>query len=209
MWRRHLSPRLQIPLINADRLLLAILPEPGSDGFLPEWAAALRDGDASWLAIAQRGVQSFIGHALAEKAPFALETVFSDWRVQPDGSVASKIDLIRELQTAGYFVLLIFVGLTSEALSSSRVATRVGSGGHAVPDEKLRQRFPRTQRAISQARAVADATILVDNSLSEDRAFTVCLVQYGETVSYDIRRAALTVPRAISRWLDIIAPPAG
>ena len=28
MWRRHLSARLRIPLINADRMMLAVLPEP-------------------------------------------------------------------------------------------------------------------------------------------------------------------------------------
>ncbi len=34
MWRKVLSDRLQIPLINADRMMLSILPETGSDGAL-------------------------------------------------------------------------------------------------------------------------------------------------------------------------------
>lgn len=40
MWRQHLSPYLQIPLINADRMMLSVLPEP--DGaFLPDWAVEI------------------------------------------------------------------------------------------------------------------------------------------------------------------------
>jgi hypothetical protein len=33
-----LSNRLRIPLVNADRMMLSVLPEPGSDGALEEWA---------------------------------------------------------------------------------------------------------------------------------------------------------------------------
>lgn len=34
MWKKHLSDRLQIPLINADRMMVSILPEANRDGFL-------------------------------------------------------------------------------------------------------------------------------------------------------------------------------
>ncbi|MDT0510170.1 hypothetical protein [Novosphingobium sp. MMS21-SN21R] len=55
------------------------------------------------------------------KVPFAMETVFSYWEEQPDGTVLSKIDLIEDMQRAGYFVLLFFVGLTNSELSILRV----------------------------------------------------------------------------------------
>jgi predicted ABC-type ATPase len=32
MWRKHLSPRIRIPLVNADRMMLAVLPEPDRRG---------------------------------------------------------------------------------------------------------------------------------------------------------------------------------
>lgn len=47
MWRKRLSGQLQIPLINADRMMLSILPEPNSDGALDPRAQALRDSDQS------------------------------------------------------------------------------------------------------------------------------------------------------------------
>ena len=162
MWRRHLSAKLQIPLINADRMMLAVLPEPDSRGRLVQWAAKLRDADPSWMRVAQKGVEAFVAHAIANKAPFAMETVFSYWRERPDGTIDSKIQLIEQMQKEGYFVLLCFVGLANASLSVARVRTRVARGGHDVPLQKLLDRFPRTRRAIRDAAVVADATILLD-----------------------------------------------
>ena len=141
MWRKRLSSQFQIPLINADRMMLSILPEPGSDGALDDWAQSLRDTDENWMKVAQDGVQAFVGHAMRAKVPFAMETVFSYWEEQPDGSVLSKIDLINDMQLAGYFVLLFFVGLTNVELSILRVQTRVAENGHDVPVDRLLKRF--------------------------------------------------------------------
>jgi len=206
MWRKRLSGQLQIPLINADRMMLSILPEPGSDGALDEWAQLLRDTDESWMRVAQDGVQAFVGHAMRAKVPFAMETVFSYWEEQPDGTVLSKIDLIEDMQRAGYFVLLFFVGLTNAELSILRVQTRVAEHGHDVPMERLLTRFPKTQRAIAAASKVADAAIFTDNSRDLKRAFTVCRVQLGESELYDLRAGPASVPPAIAEWLEIVAP---
>lgn len=206
MWRKRLSGQLQIPLINADRMMLSILPEPGSDGALDEWAQSLRDTDESWMKVAQDGVQAFVGHAMRAKVPFAMETVFSYWEEQPDGSVLSKIDLIEDMQRAGYFVLLFFVGLTNVELSILRVQTRVAEHGHDVPTERLMKRFPKTQRAIAAAAKVADAAIFTDNSRDIKQAFTVCRVQLGDRELYDLRQGPASVPPAIAQWLGVVAP---
>src|SRR5262249_4320163 len=92
------------------------------------------------------------GHAMQAKVPFSMETVFSYWEEQPDGSVHSKLDLIRDMQMAGYFVLLLFVGLTNVELSILLVQTRVAKHGHGVEEKRLRRRFPKTQRAIREAK---------------------------------------------------------
>lgn len=205
MWRKHLSDRLQMPLINADRMMLSILPEPDRDGYLIEWAARLRDENDSWMRLAQRGVEAFVAQAMAEGVAFAMETVFSHWKQRVDGSFESKIDRIRELQEAGYFVLLCFVGLADVQVSMGRVLTRVAEGGHAVPEGKLLDRFPRTQAAVAAAIPVADAAILTDNSLDKDRAFGVCRIEVGEEVVYDIRDSGTADP-AIRKWLDVVSP---
>lgn len=203
MWYAHLADKFQLPLINADRMMMSILPERQP---LPAWAANLRDKDEDWMGVAQKGVQSFVAQAIAQQVPFATETVFSYWEPLKDGTYASKIDMIRDLQTAGYFVLLFFVGLGHVSLSIARVATRKAYGGHDVARKKLEDRFPRTQRAISAALAVADAAILADNSRSEKQAFTVIRVQAGSEVMFDIR-ASHSPPPIISAWMDIVCSP--
>ncbi|MGO4567583.1 zeta toxin family protein [Rhizobium sp. 2YAF20] len=206
MWRKTLAGQLRIPLINADRMMLSILPEPNSEGALADWALDLRDNDRNWMLVAQQGVQAFVGHAMQAQVPFAMETVFSHWKEHEDGSIESKVDLIRDIQAAGYFVLLFFVGLTDTDLSILRVRTRVAEHGHAVDETKLRERFPRTQKAIRQALDIADASVLVDNSRDEKRAFSVCVVRrQGETL-FDIRNSERTAPSGIAKWLDIVCP---
>ena len=206
MWRRSLADVLQMPLINADRMMLSILPEAGEGGHLVPWAARLRDTDRNWMRVAQQGVQAFIGQAMGAKVPFATETVFSYWEPRPDGTVASKIELIGQLKAAGYFVLLLFVGLNDVVTSILRVRTRVLDGGHGIDEATLRARFPRTQRAISAAVGVADASILTDNSRVPTQAFTVCRVQLASRVLFDIRDGQTLAPGPILSWLDQVCP---
>jgi predicted ABC-type ATPase len=128
-WYQHVADDLKIPLVNADRLILSILPEPDTAGHLRPWAQDLRDHNGSWMLIGQQGVQAFIGAAMTQKVPFAFETVFSHWRKLPNGRHESKIEIIRDLQQAGYFVLLIFVGLSSAELS--RPGAHAGDEGRS------------------------------------------------------------------------------
>lgn len=205
MWRKHLSPKLRIPLVNADRMMLSVLPEPSRVGFLPDWAANLRDTDQSWMRVAQKGVEAFVAQAISQRVPFAMETVFSHWKEENDGSVDSKIKLIKQMQDNGYFVLLMFVGLSNAGLSIGRVSTRVATGGHDVDVDKLLARFPRTQKAIRHAVPIADAAILSDNSLEEDQAFSVCRIQLKDEEVFDVRSDGAP-PKAITEWLNIVSP---
>jgi predicted ABC-type ATPase len=74
---------------------------------------------------------------MAQRESFVFETVFSD----PSGS---KRAFLKEAVEAGYAVILCFIGLSSPKTSADRVAMRVSQGGHDVPTDKLRARFPRT-----------------------------------------------------------------
>lgn len=183
-----------------------MLPEQGEDGFLPKWAAQLRDADTDWTKVAQNGVMAFVAQAMIRQVSFAVETVFSHWKDLGGGKAESKIDLIEAMQHAGYFVLLIFVGLSNAQLSMARVATRAAQGGHTVDSLKLASRFPKTQKAIELAASVADATIMVDNSREAAKAFTVCRVQIGGDEVYDRRNARTPVPTPILEWLSLVSP---
>lgn len=113
--------------------------------------------------------------------------------------------MVTDMQAAGYFVLLAFVGLSSSALSIGRVAIRVAEGGHAVDFQKSLERYPRTQQAIRHALPVADAVVLVDNSREASLAFTPCHIRADDRVLYDIR-ARGNAPIEIATWLDVVVP---
>ena len=207
LWDQKLVDLLQLPLVNADRMMMSVLPaalDPGSN--LPSWAAKIRDANQSWMSVARQTVEAFVGYAMELKVPVAFETVFSHHRRRSDGTIETKVDRIRELQSQGYFVVLFFVGLSNANISIGRVKTRFQQGGHDVPVNKLRKRFPLTQKAIKKAIDVADASILFDNSREEPDAFTVCRVQMGHIEKYDIRNLTVKPPEPILEWLKEVNP---
>jgi predicted ABC-type ATPase len=207
LWYKRLAPQLEIPLVNADRMMLSILPEPDENKSLPAWASKLRDEDESWMGVAQKGVEAFVAQAMGHKVPFAVETVFSYLVKDEAGRILkSKVDLIRQMRAEGYFVLLIFVGLADAQLSIGRVQSRKAQGGHDVQIDKLKERFPRTQEAMKSALDVADASLLVDNSRTLAKAFSLCRVQIASEEQFDIRNGTAKVPRAIQAWMPLVSP---
>lgn len=211
LWYERLAPRLQLPLINADRLLMSILPERDNTGKLAPWAQQFRDGNARWALVAQEGVSAFRNLVMKQSMPFAFETVFSYWQLQNDGTYASKADDIIAMQTAGYFVVLLFVGLASPQLSVARVETRKLKGGHDVPLKSLMQRFPRTQVAVGHASSIADMTLMFDNSRDLGNAFSLVRAQRKKRVLFDVRdieyRISADLRTASAPWLEKVCGP--
>jgi predicted ABC-type ATPase len=212
LWNERLAPQLKIPLINADRITASILPPADAkSGQLPQWARKLRDNDERWQLLSQAGVQAFVGLVMEREMPFAFETVFSHWKKHPDGRIESKADIIKTLRAAGYFVVLLFVGLSAPELSVLRVETRKEQGGHGVPLNKLNSRFPRTQRAIGYAAPIADMTLMFDNSRAPDKAFALVRAQRGKQILFDCRDPQYILDRslrAVARtWLEKVAGP--
>ena len=205
LWYEFLADQFKIPLLNADRVLLSLLPEQRESSPWPVWAQRLRDQNGLWMEISQRGLAGLMNEAIAKRATFAFETVFSYWQAVPDGTIRSKTDLIQRLSDAGYFVVLLFVGLADVGLSIGRVLTRVHQGGHKVAHRKLIERFPRTQRAVAQALNVADAAVLFDNSGELQRSYTPVHVRSNKQILFDIREMG-SPPKSITQWLDVVAP---
>jgi predicted ABC-type ATPase len=210
LWKQRLAEALKIPLINADRLTLSLLPEPeGDPPQLAPWAAAFRDNDERWQRLSQASIQCLVDKVVAQGVPFAYETVFSHLVKLPDGKIESKGGLILRFQEAGYSVALLFVGLASPELSVLRVKTRRDLGGHAVPEAKLRSRFPRTQEAIRGAAPLADLTLMFDNSRGFEEAFTLVRAQSKADVRYDCRHdssARQELIQIANSWLKHVAP---
>lgn len=134
-----------ILVVNPDEMAKALSPDS------PEAIAyeAARVADTWRRDLVARGVS------------FCMETVFSD----PHGA---KLDFLKECQSRGYVVVLIFIGLDSADLSRARVMERVDAGGHDVPDEKIDTRFPRTFANLRQALSFVNQAFLFDNSSADE-----------------------------------------
>jgi predicted ABC-type ATPase len=91
---------------------------------------------------------------IERRLPLIAETVFSH---------PSKLDLITAAHAAGFDVA-VHVLLAPEELCVKRVRTRVASGGHAVPEGKIRDRYQRLWPLVVRAIAAANTAVVYDNS---------------------------------------------
>jgi predicted ABC-type ATPase len=92
---------------------------------------------------------------ISAKRSFSFETVMSH---------PSKIEVLVRAKEAGYTVLLYFVGTDDPQTNIERVRLRVAQGGHAVPDDKVRDRWHRTMVLLQHAIRSSDHAYIFDNS---------------------------------------------
>ena len=98
---------------------------------------------------------------------FSFETVFSH--------PSTLLDLIK-LRAAGYETQFIFVATSDVQINVSRVRERVQSGGHNVPQDKIRTRYERALTFLPIAAEIADRTVVWDNTV---KLSAVCEVRDG------------------------------
>jgi predicted ABC-type ATPase len=158
-----------LPFINADELALRL---------------SLGAYEAAELA------ESMRYRLLEERISFISETVFSD----PAGA---KRAFLNHAVEQGYLVTLIFIGLSSVALSRARVKSRVGAGGHDVPEEKLSARYERSLVNLGHALRELPRVIVFDNSPSDAPFAFTAEFQSGTLV----RKAKTTLPGWFRRFV--------
>jgi predicted ABC-type ATPase len=73
---------------------------------------------------------------------------------------------VSEARALGYTIWVMHVGVDSPDLSVARVAHRVGTGGHDVPESKIRERYDRSAPLIREAVHLADIGLVYDNSVA-------------------------------------------
>lgn len=116
---------------------------------------------------AGRIMLSRIRELMKEGKDFAFETTLS---------TRSYVSLIRHARDAGYTITLLFFWLYSAEEAIMRVAERVRTGGHHIPDEVVRRRYQRgVENFFRLYYPLADYWMLIDNSITE-----MSLVAEGE-----------------------------
>lgn len=155
---------LGLPYVNADRIArLLRAHDPGRPA-----------GEVDETAFNE--AERLRGALVEARLSFCTETVFSD-------PVRAKLRLLEDARTRGFTVILVFIGLASAALSIARVKQRVRQGGHDVPDERLRARFPRTLANLREAVSIVDDAWLLDNSFYDTPYRVVAVYRDGRLVS--------------------------
>lgn len=162
--RDVLMPATGLPFVNADEIAAERWPD----------AQATHAYDAARVAETRR--RDLIGAGTS----FISETVFSH---------PSKVDLVADAVDAGYLVHLHVIIVPVE-LTVQRVLERVRRGGHAVPEQKIRERYGRLWGHIGAAIRMADTADVLDNG-SARTPFRPC-------ASYV--HGAIVGPTAWPRW---------
>jgi predicted ABC-type ATPase len=106
--------------------------------------------------MAEKRRQSFV----KKGKTFVFETVLSEKK-----SAGGKIEFLRNAEALGYDVKLVFIGLDSVEKSQRGVSIRVSKGGHDVPVDKLKKRFPRCMKNLARAIKILSLVDVFDNSV--------------------------------------------
>lgn len=137
-YKTQLKP-LNLPFVNADNIARELFP--------------LNSEEHSYQAASI--AEQIRNRLLEEGKTFCYETVFSH---------PSKIDFLARAKALNYQIILVFIHLSSADLNKARISQRIETGGHAVPDDKVQNRIPRTLENIKSALQLADQSYILDNS---------------------------------------------
>jgi predicted ABC-type ATPase len=79
-------------------------------------------------------------------------------------SGSTYLKMARRASLLGFNIMVVFVGTESVEINLGRVRARVKKGGHDVPEEDQRRRYPRTLANMKILLPLADLAVLLDNS---------------------------------------------
>ena len=95
----------------------------------------------------------------------ALATAGKDMAFETTLASHMLLPRIRRMQTAGYRFHLFFFWLPSADMAVRRVAKRVASGGHYIPEDVIRRRYERgVENFFNHYSPVADTWVLMNNT---------------------------------------------
>jgi predicted ABC-type ATPase len=142
--------QLMVPFCLSERVIISdrILQLKQGEG----------SADISYLAAA---IADFLRYKMIRAdSSFSFESVFSH---------PSKIKEIEEARRRGFKVYLYFISTADPRINQQRVQSRVGRGGHDVPEEKIGERYFRTMSNCYDVFLLADRVFFFDNSVLFDQ----------------------------------------
>lgn len=172
---------MRIPIVNPDEIAQA----------LPRIGDRLDERQAGEMALNQRNA------LLAQGADFAIETTLTG---------NSALRFIGNAKEAGYKLNLVYVGLSSAALSMQRVLDRVRRGGHAVPMSAVERRYADTMSKLAIVSEMVDRCYVLDNS---DRRRRLLLTVDGRRTKFLTRDRPQWFVEALAAHTSILRSDQG
>lgn len=105
------------------------------------------------------------------KISFTFETVMSH---------ISKVEFLKQAQEQGFRTYLYYVATVDPEINIGRVHYRVQTGGHKVPEQKIRERYYRSLDLLIHAIEYSDRSYLFDNSSYGQKASFLAEIQASE-----------------------------
>jgi len=99
---------------------------------------------------------------ISEMRQFCFETVMSTDR---------NLKLLQKAKEKGYFIRCYYILTVDPMINVQRVKSRVKSGGHDVPEEKIISRYDRALDLVKEVVAISDICHIYDNS--EEKPFRI------------------------------------
>ena len=107
--------------------------------------------------------------AISNQQSFTFETVLSTDR---------NLKLLKKAKENGYFIRCIYVLTKDVSINVTRVQSRESSGGHGVPEDKIRSRYIKALNLIPELVEVCDIMHIYDNSRKPFRIFKKRKTEY-------------------------------
>lgn len=107
------------------------------------------------------------------KISFTFETVMSH---------NSKVEFLREAQKQGFKTYLYYVATVDPEINIGRVHYRVHTGGHPVPEQKIRERYYRSLDLLMVAIEASDRAYIFDNSSHGEKAAFIAEIEKAEVL---------------------------
>jgi predicted ABC-type ATPase len=104
------------------------------------------------------------GRIMLQRIDFLLRTG-ADFAIEMTLATRSYVQTIRRAKALGYTITLLFVYLQSSSLAVERVAKRVASGGHNIPEAVICRRYERAlHNLVMLYTPICDYFIVLNNS---------------------------------------------
>lgn len=107
--------------------------------------------------------------AISNYDSFTFETVLSTDR---------NLKLLKYAKEKGYFIRCIYVLTADVNINVFRVESREATGGHGVPEDKIRSRYVKALKLIPELVEVADVMHIYDNTSIPYRIFKKRKTEY-------------------------------